>query len=141
MQKQSFKLIFTTIGLIATVGLFSSCASKTIDTVNSDSTSQTSETVQVTPLTKALSEGAFLVDVRTPAEFAAGSVPGAINIPVDQVQNQLAQFKDKENIVVFCRSGGRSAQAMSILNQNGFNNVVNGLTWQNVNNNLKEVKK
>lgn len=141
MPKQSFKLVLSAVGLIATVGLFSSCASKTVDTVNSDKTSQSSEKAQTTPLKKALSEGAFLVDVRTPAEFAEGSVPGAVNIPLDQVQSELSQFKDKENIVVFCRSGGRSAQAMNILNQNGINNVVNGLTWQNVNNNLKEVKK
>ena len=81
------------------------------------------------------------MDVRTPAEFAAGSVEGAINIPVDQVQDHLDQFKGKENIVVFCRSGGRSASAKNILEQNGINGVINGMTWQNVNQNLKEVQK
>ena len=77
--------------------------------------------------------GAFLVDVRSPGEFAEGNVKGSVNIPLDQVQNQLAKFKDKEYIVVFCRSGNRSGQAKSILEQNGFTNVTNGGTWQDVN--------
>jgi rhodanese-related sulfurtransferase len=80
-----------------------------------------------------ISKGAFLVDVRTPAEFAEGHVNGSVNIPLDQVQNQLAKFKNKENIVVFCRSGNRSSQAKSILEQNGFTNITNGGTWQEVN--------
>lgn len=79
-----------------------------------------------------VNDGAFLVDVRTPGEFAEGNVKGSVNIPLDQVQNQLAKFKAKENIVVFCRSGNRSGQAKSILEQNGFNNVTNGGTWQDI---------
>ncbi len=84
-------------------------------------------------LTEAIKDGAYLVDVRTPAEFAGGSVKGAVNIPLDKVPTELSKFKGKENIVVFCRSGNRSGQAKSILEQNGFQNVVNGGTWQNVN--------
>ena len=79
-----------------------------------------------------VNDGAFLVDVRTPGEFAEGNVKGSVNIPLDQVQNQLAKFKAKENIVVFCRSGNRSGQAKSILEQNGFANVTNGGTWQDI---------
>jgi rhodanese-related sulfurtransferase len=85
-----------------------------------------------------VNEGAFLVDVRSLGEFADGNVKGSVNIPLDQVQNQLAKFKNKENIVVFCRSGNRSSQAKSILEQNGFTNVTNGGTWQDVNKILKK---
>ena len=84
-------------------------------------------------LAAVIKEGAYLVDVRTPQEFAEGSVKGAVNIPLDKVPSQLAKFKDKKHIVVFCRSGNRSAQAKSILEQNGFTQVINGGTWQNVN--------
>ena len=84
-------------------------------------------------LTQAVNNGAFLVDVRTPAEFSAGSVKNAVNIPLDTVQAQLKKFKDKKSIVVFCRSGNRSRQAKSILEQNGFLHVINGGTWKNVN--------
>lgn len=83
-------------------------------------------------LTETIKEGAFLVDVRTPGEFASGSVKGAVNIPLDTVNSQLAKFKGKKNIVVFCRSGNRSGQAKSILEQNGFQNVINGGTVGNV---------
>lgn len=80
----------------------------------------------------------FYVDVRTPAEFAQGSVKGAINIPLDQIGNQLAKFKGKKNIVVFCRSGNRSSQAKVILEQNGFTNIKNGGSWEDVNAKLKK---
>lgn len=76
--------------------------------------------------------GAFLVDVRTPSEFEDGHAKGTINIPLDEIEANLDRFKDKENIVVFCRSGGRSAHAKMILEQNGFKNVYNAGTWQNV---------
>ncbi len=79
-----------------------------------------------------IDEGAFLVDVRTPGEFTSGHVKGSVNIPLDSVTQQLAKFKGKKNIIVFCRSGNRSGQAKSILEQNGFTNVVNGGSWDNV---------
>lgn len=79
-----------------------------------------------------ISEGAFLVDVRTPGEFNSGHVKGSVNIPLDSIPNQLAKFKNKKNIIVFCRSGMRSSQAKNILTQNGFTNVINGGTWEKV---------
>jgi rhodanese-related sulfurtransferase len=80
-----------------------------------------------------IDEGAFLADVRTPGEFASGHVKGSVNIPLDSVPDQLAKFKNKKNIIVFCRSGARSGQAKLILTQNGFTNVINGGTWDQVN--------
>lgn len=88
-------------------------------------------------LSQAISEGAFLVDVRTPAEFKSGSVKGAINIPLDSISSQLTKFKNKKHIVVFCRSGMRSSQAKAVLEKNGFDNVLNGGTWNNVANLVK----
>jgi rhodanese-related sulfurtransferase len=84
-------------------------------------------------LSEAIREGAFLVDVRTTAEFLTGSVKGAVNIPLDKLTSQLQKFKDKKSIVVFCRSGNRSSYAKEILEQKGFRNVIDGGTWQNVN--------
>jgi rhodanese-related sulfurtransferase len=71
--------------------------------------------------------------VRSPGEFTEGNVKGSTNIPLDQVSSNLDKFKGKEKIVVFCRSGNRSGQAKAILEQNGFTNVTNGGTWQDVN--------
>jgi rhodanese-related sulfurtransferase len=79
-----------------------------------------------------IEKGAFLVDVRTPEEFAEGHVNASMNIPLDELSNRMEEFKGKENIIVFCRSGARSGMAKSILNQAGFENVVNGGPWTDV---------
>lgn len=72
--------------------------------------------------------GAFqaVVDVRTPAEFAAGHVPKAINIPIDQLKartDELAAYKAAP-VAVICESGGRSLAASSTLVKAGFSGVV-----------------
>lgn len=92
-------------------------------------------------LVELIKKGAFLVDVRTPAEFAESHVPGSVNIPLDKIPSQLARFKGKDNIVVFCRSGNRSSQAKAILERNGFKNVVNGGTYMAVGKAVEESKK
>ena len=85
-----------------------------------------------TELADAIKEGACLIDVRTPAEFSEGSALGAINIPLDSILDQLSSLKTKRKIVIFCRSGSRSKQAKSILEKYGFQNIINGGTWQHV---------
>lgn len=82
----------------------------------------------------------MLVDVRTPAEFAEGSVPDAVNIPLDRIEDRISEFDKDKEIIVFCRSGNRSAQALSILKDHGFTNVRNGGTWQQVDQAIKSNK-
>lgn len=84
-------------------------------------------------LAQAIKNGAFLVDVRTPDEFSGGSVVDAVNIPLNELEDRLEEFEDKEIIVVFCRSGARSETARQVLESSGFNHVLNGGSWQNVN--------
>lgn len=61
-----------------------------------------------------------LIDVRTKEEVAHGKIPGAQNIPLDQLPKNTNQLnKDKEYIMV-CRSGGRSAKAAKFLKKNDF---------------------
>ncbi|HEY6954023.1 MAG TPA: rhodanese-like domain-containing protein [Flavisolibacter sp.] len=70
---------------------------------------------------------ASVVDVRTPGEYLEGHYPGAINIPLNELQQRLGEFKElKTPIVAYCRSGARSGMAVSLLKQNGFNEVYNG---------------
>ncbi len=88
-------------------------------------------------LQEVIDAGAFLADVRTPAEFAQGHVNGSVNIPVDSITANLSFFKDKKNIIVFCRSGNRSSMAKTILENHGFTNVINGGTWEQVNQYVK----
>lgn len=83
-------------------------------------------------------EGSFLVDVRTPDEFKDGSVLNAVNIPLDEVPNRIEDFSGKSAIVVFCRSGNRSGKAKKVLVDNGIQNVINGGSWQNVRDCIKQ---
>lgn len=74
-----------------------------------------------------------IVDVRTPGEFMAGSVAGAINIPLNDVPYQLENFKSMEQpIILCCASGNRSGQAVQYLNGNGIK-CDNGGSWLDVN--------
>lgn len=74
-----------------------------------------------------IESGSLIVDVRSPQEFASGAYPGAINIPVDQVQARIGEFGDKARpIVVYCQSGGRSQMAKQMLEAAGYKKVVNG---------------
>ncbi|MGC4069449.1 MAG: rhodanese-like domain-containing protein [Polyangiaceae bacterium] len=68
-----------------------------------------------------VAKGALLLDVRTREEFASGHVPGAKNIPVQELGARLGELKEtKQPVVVYCRSGGRSASAASVLRQAGY---------------------
>ncbi|MCA9609470.1 MAG: rhodanese-like domain-containing protein [Myxococcales bacterium] len=64
--------------------------------------------------------GAVLLDVRTPAEFASGSIPGAKNVPLDRLASRIGELDKEKKVVVFCRSGNRSATAAGILRRHGF---------------------
>jgi phage shock protein E len=80
-----------------------------------------------------IEQGAFLVDVRSPLEFTQSHVKGSVNIPLDKIPEKLDQFEDRKTIIVFCLSGGRSTQAKLLLEKYGFTNVINGGTWEHVN--------
>lgn len=56
-----------------------------------------------------------LIDVRTPDEFASGHIINAINIPVESLQARLDEVPDDTPVIVYCRSGNRSAAAAQIL--------------------------
>ncbi len=62
----------------------------------------------------------LLLDVRHPAELAVESVPGAVNIPLDELRARLAELPRDREIHVICRSGQRAYYATRILLQNGF---------------------
>jgi phage shock protein E len=67
---------------------------------------------------------ALLLDVRTPGEFSSGHMTGAVNLPLDRIQS-LAQIEttlDRE-IVLYCRSGARSARAAQVLRSQGYTRV------------------
>lgn len=69
-----------------------------------------------------VNDGALLLDVRTPAEFAARHVEGAVNVPVEELEARLPAERDRA-VVVYCHSGRRSAAAKELLLRAGFTKV------------------
>jgi phage shock protein E len=68
--------------------------------------------------------GARVVDVRTPEEFASGHVPGAINIPFDQLPRRASEIGPPSTpVVLYCRTGRRSAVAGEALQKAGFSKL------------------
>ena len=62
----------------------------------------------------------MLLDVRTPAEVQAGTIPGAVNVPIDELRDRLGDLPRDKEVLVFCRVGLRGYLACRILQQSGF---------------------
>ena len=80
-----------------------------------------------------LNKGFELLDVRAPSEFAAGSIPGAKSMPVDEIRSRISELTNK-NILVNCQVGQRGHTASMLLKELGYNaiNLDGGyLTWSN----------
>ena len=69
--------------------------------------------------------GALLVDVRTREEFAAGHVPGAVNLPVQELDQRMSELPRDRDLVLYCRSGHRSGRAAGMLKDAGYAKVHN----------------
>lgn len=69
-------------------------------------------------------KGALLLDVRTPAEYASGHVPGAVNVPFDELAARQAELGAKDRpVVLYCRSGRRTGIGARTLQDLGFSKV------------------
>lgn len=69
-------------------------------------------------------DGALLLDVRTPGEFADRHLEGATNIPVQELAGRMGEVGAKDRVVVvYCRSGHRSSNAMAMLREAGYTRV------------------
>lgn len=91
----------------------------------------TTDAVQWHELPAALDAGAALVDVRTPAEFAAGAIPGAVNLPLDELRERHGEIADGP-VIVHCQVGQRGHTAARLLTQLGYDvrNLDGGYrTW------------
>lgn len=72
-----------------------------------------------------VANGAQLVDVRSPQEFAMGAIPGSLNIPLQAIYSAEQHLDKSKPVIVFCASGMRSGQALGVLTQLGFDAVHN----------------
>ncbi len=114
--RRALALILTLV-LLAFMAACGSDASASLDT-----TVVSPQTVQ-----ERLDEGAVLLDVRTPEEFTSGHLPGALNIDVgsERFAAMVEELDTSATYVVYCRSGNRSAQAMTEMAEMGFTDLVN----------------
>ncbi|MCS4570405.1 rhodanese-like domain-containing protein [Clostridium perfringens] len=127
------------LSLTLTASLFVGCGNN--NTENKDANTQTSsesssetqseavsKDISIDESKKLINDGevTLILDVRNEDEFAEGHLKNAIQIPVKELKENLSdieKFKD-ELVLVYCRSGKKSAEAVDILKENGFKNLV-----------------
>jgi rhodanese-related sulfurtransferase len=71
----------------------------------------------------ALPDAPLVVDVRKPAEFGAAHITGAKNIPLDEIEKRLDEFRSDNGVLIYCINGARTRQAEPLLFNNGIENV------------------
>jgi len=82
-------------------------------------------------------EGAVIIDVRSPEEYAGGHIQNSINIPLNEIRQHARNLKSKNKLVITCcRSGNRSGMAKDILAAEGIN-ALNGGAWNSLNRQLQ----
>ena len=68
-------------------------------------------------------KGPLVIDVRTPAEYASGHIPGAVNIPFDQISQRTAEIDDRRGVALYCKVGPRARKGESALLAAGYEKV------------------
>ncbi|ABG86683.1 rhodanese-like domain-containing protein [Clostridium perfringens] len=127
------------LSLTLTANLFIGCGSNNAESkdANTQTNSESSSKIQSEEVSRDISideskklinqgEVTLILDVRDADEFAKGHLKNAIQIPVKELKenlNDIEKFKD-ELVLVYCRSGKKSAEAINILKENGFKNLV-----------------
>jgi rhodanese-related sulfurtransferase len=114
------RLLVLLAALLGATALLAGCSSSTASSAVS--------TVPPSEFVTAMGQpGTVIVDVRTPGEFAAGHVDGAVNIDVESADfgTQIAALPKDTTYAVYCRSGRRSAIAVDQMAYAGFTSVVN----------------
>tara|TARA_B100000287_G_C20604292_1_gene769386 strand:+ start:723 stop:1073 length:351 start_codon:yes stop_codon:yes gene_type:complete len=85
-----------------------------------------------------IKEGAIILDVRSPGEFASGHIENSINIPVNDLSTHLDKIPNKEQVIITCcASGMRSAKARNILQSSNYIQVYNGGGWASLQNKIR----
>jgi len=108
--------VYVSIGLVLLAG------AALIWYANKSGTSQPS-LISVDEAHQKYGEGAFFLDVREPDEWQEKHIPDATLIPLGQLADNLEHLPKDQEIVIYCRTGNRSQQALSILSEAGFKNA------------------
>ena len=130
-------------GALAAASLLAMSCTSTATTAESSSASEVSANINpenssngtaTSDSTQPNQAKAIIIDVRTQSEWDNdGHAPCAKLIPLDQLEQRVAELKPYSKITVVCRSGGRAGKAASFLKSAGFEDVTNAGPWQNAN--------
>ena len=125
----SWRRLTATLTLVVLAA--SGCAgSNSADDDLAPQTTQNAPTAVVEPATvrDAITDGAKLIDVRTPAEFATGHLRGAVNLDVSEPDfvERIADLDETARYVVYCASGNRAGTAIETMRGQGFDDLING---------------
>ena len=117
--KPNAEKIFILLLFVSTSLLFSGCGPDGTDSVKNITVSEAKEFLS--------RPGIFILDVRTKEEHESGHIRGSILIPIDEIAERTSELpKEKnKNILVYCRSGGRSARVSQFLAHFGYTDVKN----------------
>ncbi|MDP2774458.1 MAG: rhodanese-like domain-containing protein [Nocardioides sp.] len=129
MQKvPSWRRLAATVTLVVLAA--SGCAGSDSGDSADEAPAQAAPTAVVEPTTvrDAIAEGAELIDVRTPEEFASGHLRGAVNVDSadPDFAELIADLDETASYVVYCASGNRAGAAILTMRDLGFDDVVNG---------------
>ena len=83
------------------------------------------------PFDELRAQGAVVIDVRSPGEFAGGHAKGAINMPLDGLDSKVSAIKKlRKPIILCCASGMRSGRAMALLSSKGVSDLHDAGSWK-----------
>ncbi|MGB9673271.1 MAG: rhodanese-like domain-containing protein [Anaerolineales bacterium] len=118
-DKQSSLLTWIILGILALIvvyGIYSQFSQPANSAINF-------QEISVQEAYQKYQQGAFILDVRTPEEWAQGHIPNATLIPLEELENRINELPKDQEIVVICHTGNRSRQGAGILSQAGFKNI------------------
>lgn len=120
--------VFASVTLATGVLVGCSSTTTTSPTDSTDAAAQAGgvQVVDAAAFQQAITDGAKVIDVRTPAEFAAGHIEGAVNLDIagPDFAAQIAALDPKQDYAVYCRSGNRSAVASAQMADIGITSIV-----------------
>lgn len=108
------------IASLFAIVLAAGCAAPAATAPEGSTLATLATTVSVAEAAALRDDGAFILDVREPDEWASGHVPGATLIPLGELRSRVGELDGSQRIVVVCRSGNRSAEGRDILLAAGF---------------------
>ncbi len=112
------------VWLVLAVGVLAVAAFALLGGDNRSTTATLPAEVSVAKAAELRGEGVFVLDVREPDEWAQAHIPGATLIPLGELQARVDELPKDQPVLVYCRSGNRSATGRDILKAAGFGNVT-----------------